>query len=344
MKNPVEEGVILTAVLIVEGFLLWWADSFQPGELVRLGAFLLVAQQSMPDYLAISNFRLKMSEQVPLLDALADLYSDEGKHIVPSGDRCFEGLREGIDIRGLSFSYQPAIQVLQDIHCSIPSGCTVGLVGESGAGKTTLAHLITRFYDCPPGTLFLDGVDIREFSLPSLHDKLSLVSQQALLLNRSIRLNLTFGLESKPGEESLLRALDDVELGDLVRQLPDGVDTRIGERGVQLSGGQRQRLALARSLLRDPEILILDEATASLDSLLEQKIEATVERRSSGRTLIVIAHRLSTIRNADQILVMSAGRIVERGTWDELVSNRGHFETLYRAQFERESAAAGAPQ
>jgi subfamily B ATP-binding cassette protein MsbA len=169
---------------------------------------------------------------------------------------------------------------------------------------------------------------------------MAIVSQDVWLLNRSLRANLTFGLHRPPAEAELWDALRDVELTELVQSLPARLETEIGDRGVRLSGGQRQRLALARALLRDPDILILDEATASLDSVLERRIEGAVERRAHGRTLIVIAHRLSTIRGADMILVMDRGRIVETGTWDQLLARHGTFERLHRAQFGRVRVAA----
>lgn len=341
LKNPVEEGVILMAVLVVEGLTLWWSQDFRPGDLARLGAFLLVAQQCLPDYMALSSFRLKIFETLPLLEALARLFQDEGKYIVASGDRPFQGLRKGISLRHLTFAYQPGMEVLHNVTADIPAGQITALVGESGAGKTTLVDLIARFYECPPATIFLDDIDIREFSLPSLHQGMAVVSQDVWLLNRSVRENLLFGRDNEPGDDALMQILAEVQLDELVTSLPAGLDTEIGDRGVQLSGGQRQRLALARALLRDPEILILDEATSALDSVLEQRLEETIEERIRGRTLLVIAHRLSTVRNADQILVMDRGRIVERGNWAELITAGGVFTRLYEAQFGGAAVRAG---
>jgi ABC-type multidrug transport system fused ATPase/permease subunit len=332
LKNPVEEGVVLLGVLVAQGLTLWWASDFQPGDLARFGAFLLVAQQCMPDYMAFSNFRLRMFEQVPLLEALATLFNDDGKHMVPSGPRRYEGLREGIEIRGLTFGYRADAPVLRDVDATIQVGEITAIVGETGAGKTSLVDLVARFYDCPPATVFVDGVDIRDVSLPSLHARMAMVSQDVWLLNRSVRDNLTFGLAEVPPDEVLLEGLAEVELAEFVAGLRGGLDAVVGDRGVRMSGGQRQRLALARALLRDPDILILDEATSALDSVVERRIEEAIERKVRGRTLLVIAHRLSTIRNADQILVMAGGRIVERGTWDALIDHGGVFARLHAAQ------------
>ena len=183
-----------------------------------------------------------------------------------------------------------------------------------------------------PGTILFDGVDVREYSLPSLHRTMAIVSQDVWLLNRSVRDNLTFGLEEEASDVRLLEALDDAAIGDFVAELPRGLDTEVGDRGVRLSGGQRQRLALARALLREPDILILDEATSALDSVVEQRVARSIAERVRGHTLIMIAHRLSTIRDADLILVMEEGRVVERGSWDDLVAGGGHFAELHRAQ------------
>jgi ATP-binding cassette subfamily B protein len=186
----------------------------------------------------------------------------------------------------------------------------------------------------------MDDIDIREFSLPSLHRTMAIVSQDVWLLNQTLRDNLTFGLECDVPEEDLVRALEDVELGAFLCSLEAGLDTELGDRGVRLSGGQRQRVALARALLRDPQILILDEATSALDSVVEQRVARAIQQRARGRTLLVIAHRLSTIRDADRILVMQDGWVVEQGTWDELLERGGAFLELYRAQFGEEAPVA----
>ena len=215
------------------------------------------------------------------------------------------------------------------------------MVGRSGAGKTTLVDLIARFYEVAPGAIRFDGVDIRSFSLDSLHGRMAIVSQDVWLLNRTVRDNLTFGLDQPAGDDELYEALGDVLLEDFVRGMSSGLDTEVGDRGVRLSGGQRQRLALARALLRDPEILILDEATSALDSVVELNVARAIQQRAAGRTLILIAHRLSTIRDADQILVLDEGRLVESGSWAELLERQGEFAALHAAQYGSESVGSG---
>lgn len=334
LRYPVEEVFILLVMLIVQAVVIYTSpEAFRPGDLAPFGAFLLLLQQALPDYKYLTLFGLKVSEEIPRLEALTGLYSNEGKFIVPSGSAHFEGLSEGIEVEELTFGYQPDIPVLHDVRATFPAGRVTAVVGHSGAGKTTFVDLIARFYDVAPGTIRFDGEDVREFSLDSLHRRMAIVSQDVWLLNRTIRDNLTFGLDRPADDEELFGALRDVLLDDFVREMTSGLDTEIGDRGVRLSGGQRQRLALARALLRDPEILILDEATSALDSVVELDVARAIQQRSAGRTLIIIAHRLSTIREADQILVLHEGRLVESGGWDELIGLGGHFATLHAAQY-----------
>jgi subfamily B ATP-binding cassette protein MsbA len=338
LRYPVEEVVILLVMLLVQGAVVYIVGDFTPGDLAAFGAFLLILQQALPDYKFLSEFSLKVTEELPRLEAVAGLFSDEGKFIVPSGTRTFEGLRSEILVKGLSFQYQTGVETLIDIDASIKAGKITAIVGRTGAGKTTFVDLIARFYDCPPGTVLLDGVDIREFSLPSLHARMAIVSQDVWLLNRTLRDNLTFGLSRAASDPELEAALADVDLSEFLGGLRDGLDSEIGDRGVRLSGGQRQRVALARALLRDPDILILDEATSALDSIVEQRVARAIQQRAQGRTLIVIAHRLSTIRNSDLILVMHEGRLVEQGSWSELVQREGAFYRLHQAQFSQDEA------
>ena len=335
IRYPIEEITILVAMLLVQGVFIYATGDFRPADLAVFGAFLIVLQQALRDYKLISQFRVRVSEELPRLEAVAGLFSDEGKFIVRSGEKTFGGLEHEIEVSKLNFRYSQATEALQDLNATIPAGKVTAIVGSSGAGKTTFVDLLARFYDCEPGTILLDGTDIREYSLPSLHSRMAIVSQEVWLLNRSLRDNLMFGLERTVPDEELFEVLSDVELAGFLEDLPGGLDTEVGDRGVRLSGGQRQRIALARALLRDPDIMILDEATSALDSVIEQGVAAAIKRRLTGHTLIVIAHRLSTIRDADLILVFEGGRIVESGTWDELIERGGAFQDLYRAQSEK---------
>jgi subfamily B ATP-binding cassette protein MsbA len=341
IRYPIEEVTILFALLLVQGVFIYASGDFRPAELALFVPFLIALQQALRDYKMISRFGVLVSQELPRLEVLAGLFSDEGKYIVPSGEKTFEGIEHEIEVRHLHFRYGRTVEALQDLSATIPAGKITAIVGSSGAGKTTFVDLLARFYDCEPGTILLDGTDIREYSLPSLHSRMAFVSQDVWLLNRSLRDNLTFGLERAAPDDELVRALADVEMDDLLPGLPDGFDTEVGDRGVRLSGGQRQRVALARAILRDPDIVILDEATSALDSIIEKGVAKAIKRRLRGHTLIVIAHRLSTIRDADLILVFERGRIIERGTWRELIEQDGVFRQLYLAQSEKD-AVAGA--
>ena len=336
LRWNVEEILVIGSVLIAQGVVTVAAGTFDPGSLARLAVFLLVIQQSLGDLKGLGAFRNTLAEHRPKLRALARLLSDEDKHVVASGPRTFTGLARGISIRDLTFGYERT-PVLRGISAEIPARSFTAVVGESGAGKSTLIDLLSRFYECPPGTILLDGTDIREFSLSSLYRRVAIVSQEVWILNRTLRENLVYGLEEPPSDQELVALLADLQM-DLLREHARPLDLLLGDRGVQLSGGQKQRVAIARALLRDPELLILDEATSALDSALESRVADAVERRFRDRTLLVIAHRLSTVRHADRILVLRDGRLVEQGGWDELVAARGEFARLHDAQFEKAPA------
>lgn len=334
MRWPIEEILVLTVVLTAQVVIIFASDSFHPGDLARTGVFLLLVQQTLPDLKKFGNFVIAAAVRIPKLEALASFLSDDEKYIVESGDRSFEGLRFGISIRNLSFHYVAEVPVLSNISAEIPAGRMTAVVGASGSGKSTFVNILARMYDCAPGCVFLDDVDIREFSLKSLSARMAIVSQEVWLLHRTLRENLIYGLDDPPGDAKLIEVLKEVALEDFLRAYKMPLDRVIGDRGVQLSGGQRQRVAVARALLRKPELIILDEATSALDSVAEKQIESAVERRAQGRTVVIVAHRLSTIRSADQILVFKDGGIVERGGWDELLAQGGEFARLHMAQFE----------
>lgn len=245
-------------------------------------------------------------------------------------------IREGVEFEHVYFAYNDKI-VLHDINLKARAGEAIALVGSSGGGKTTFANLIPRFYDVSRGSIRIDGVDIRDVTLRSLRRQIAIVTQQSFLFNDTIRNNIAYGNQDKC-EADIMAAAKAAYAFDFIEQLEDGLDTVIGEQGVRLSGGQRQRICIARALLKDAPILILDEATSSLDSESELEVQMALENLMRGRTTFVIAHRLSTIQSADRILVLANGRIVEEGSHHHLVSRDGEYRRLFDIQFQRTPA------
>ena len=250
-----------------------------------------------------------------------------------------DGFHDTIHYRRVDFSYQPEEPVLKQIELTIHQGETVALVGRSGSGKTTLVNLLPRFYDVCDGRITIDGHDLRELTQTSLRRQIAIVSQQTILFNDTIRRNLCYGREDV-AEEEMLTAARSANAHDFISQLPEGYETIVGENGIRLSGGQQQRLSIARALLKNAPILILDEATSSLDTESEREVQEAITRLMSNRTTLVIAHRLSTITHADRIVVLAAGRIVESGSHEELLAANGEYAALYRLQFRKKEAPA----
>ncbi len=248
--------------------------------------------------------------------------------------------RGALEFQNLTFAYTPAKgEVLKDISFKAQPGETVALVGRSGSGKSTLVGLVPRFYDPSGGAILLDGRDIREYRLYDLREQIGMVNQDVLLFNDSIRNNIAYGSLGQRSEADIIAAAEAAYAMEFILQLPQGLETRVGDRGVLLSGGQRQRIAIARALLKDAPLLILDEATSALDSESERHIQAALQKLMRTRTTLVIAHRLSTVERADRIIVLDGGRILESGRHAELLAHNGHYAMLYHMQF-RETAVA----
>ena len=260
-----------------------------------------------------------------LLDVRPDIRENPGAvDLRPFGER--------IELRDVCFSYETGQPVLKHLNLRVNRGEVLAVVGPSGGGKTTLANLIPRFYDITEGALLIDGVDIRGVTLHSLRRQLALVTQQTILFNDTVRNNIAYGRGDCP-EAEIIEAARAAYALDFIQELPQGLDTMIGESGARLSGGQQQRLSIARALLKDAPILILDEATSSLDTESEREVQRALENLMQNRTTIVIAHRLSTIKNADRIIVLKEGQLVEEGTHAELLEREGEYSSLHRLQF-----------
>jgi subfamily B ATP-binding cassette protein MsbA len=248
------------------------------------------------------------------------------------GDRTIGRAHGDVEYREARFRYPSGAEdVLHGVSFTIRAGQTVAIVGRSGSGKSTIVSLLPRFYDVTDGSVLLDGHDIREYPLQSLRAQMSLVSQDVVLFNDTIRSNIAFGFPATA--EQIDAAASAARVNEFAAQLPDGLDTEVGDRGILLSGGQRQRIAIARALLRNSPILILDEATSALDTETERQIQEQLEALMKDRTTLVIAHRLSTVENADSIIVMDGGRLIEMGTHSELLARNGQYAVLHRMQF-----------
>jgi len=249
------------------------------------------------------------------------------------GTRTLTRAQGAVEFRDVHFVYaQEKGAVLHSVNVTVPPRTTLAIVGKSGSGKSTLVSLLPRFYDPQEGAVLLDGVNVREYNLADLRNQVSIVSQEVVLFNDTIRNNIAFGMKNVT-QEDILEAARAAYVLDFMDQLPDGLDTRVGDRGTLLSGGQKQRVAIARALLKNAPVLVLDEATSALDTESERRIQAALETLKRDRTTLVIAHRLSTVERADCIIVMSEGAIVESGTHSQLLAHEGIYAGLYRLQF-----------
>ena len=299
----------------------------------QLLTFLFVLVRTTPLISALNSQRVSFVSAQGAMEAVKDLLRREDKPYFKDGHKLFERFQNAIVFESVDFSYNPGEPVLYDVSLTIRKGETVALVGSSGAGKTTLADLLPRFYDPTRGRILVDGVDLREFKISSFRKRMAIVSQDTFIFKTTVRENITYGVENVT-EAQILEATRAANALEFIEDLPDGFNTELGERGIRLSGGQRQRIAIARALLRNPEILILDEATSALDSATEKLIQESLERLAKGRTVIAIAHRLSTIANANKVVVLEKGRIVEQGGYADLLEKRGKLWHYHQMQFE----------
>ncbi len=331
LQHPLMEfiGGIAIALFIWFGGKLVISEAMTPGEFFALMTSLIVAYDPVKRIGKVNSTVQQGIAAATRVFAIIDikpLISDApGAGVLPP-------FKKSIDFSGVNFNYEDGTRALKDISLSVPAGQTLAIVGHSGGGKTTLTNLIPRFLEIHDGAISIDGHDIRNVTMHSLRDQIAMVTQQTILFNDTVRGNISYGSFDCTDEE-LKSAAEAAHALKFISELPRGFDTIIGEGGARLSGGERQRISIARALLKNAPILILDEATSALDTESEREVQQALENLMKNRTTFVIAHRLSTIKNADRIIVVKAGRIVEDGTHAELLALQGEYEQLYQMQY-----------
>jgi subfamily B ATP-binding cassette protein MsbA len=311
-----------------------------PAELGTTLVFLVLLYRMHARIKSLDAQRVALEGLAGSVEDVRNLLDSTGKPFLRSGNKRLSSLAPGIRFEHVSLSYDTATDhALKDVNLTIPTGETTALVGSSGAGKSSVASLICRLYDPTAGRVIVADCDLRDLDLIWWRSQIAVVSQDVHLFNTSVAENIAYG-KSGAGRDEVLEAAKRAQASQFIEALPDGYETNLGERGLRLSGGQRQRIALARALIRDPEILILDEATNALDLISERLVQDALEAFAAGRTVIVIAHRISTIEHADQVVVLDAGTVIEQGKVQDLVRSRGYFSSLYALQFDKRHAPA----
>jgi subfamily B ATP-binding cassette protein MsbA len=331
LSSPLNEflgAFVMIIIVFFGGKLVLQENGGITGE--QFIGFIIIFSQLLRPIQSIANNVGVLQKTKVSLDRIGEIMDLHEGILDPLNPLESKAMETGIHLKEVSFSYGD-VPVLKKIDLLIPKGKTVALVGESGSGKSTIADLIPRFYDVTQGQISIDDTNVKDYLVSDLRGRVGVVSQESILFNDSIRGNIAFG---RPGAtfEEIQAAAKAANAHNFILQQENGYDTQIGDRGNKLSGGQKQRISIARAILKNPEILILDEATSALDTDSEKQVQEALERLMKNRTSLVIAHRLSTIKNADMIVVLSKGEIVEQGTHDELIAKQGEYYRLTQVQ------------
>jgi len=292
-----------------------------------LGTFAFAAMKILPRFSTISSSNMSMMSSLPLVESVYDFLNDHQYNTIKNGEKRFDALTSDIIVDDVGFSYCKDRVLIANLHLTIKKGKITALVGHSGSGKSTFVSLLLRYYDVSSGRILINNTDLREYDIKTILRKVGYVSQDTFIYNATIRENIAFGGDYS--DYQIIEAAEKANIHTFIATLPLGYESVVGDQGLKLSGGEKQRIAIARALVRNPEILVLDEATSNLDNESESLVQDAINRVSGNVTTFIIAHRLSTIRNADTIYVMSSGRIVESGSHDELMEKRGRYFDLY---------------
>jgi subfamily B ATP-binding cassette protein MsbA len=336
LASPIMEslGGVAIAIVIIYGGQQVIDGVNTPGAFFSFITALLMAYEPMK---RLANLNANMQEGLAGAQRLFDVLDTEPVILDKPDAQTLGAVQGKITLKDVEFSYTPDIAALSGVNLEVPAGQRVALVGPSGAGKSTILNLIPRFYDIAQGSVSIDGIDVRDVTMKSLHHNIALVSQEITLFDDTVRANIAYG-RAGASDQEIETAAQNAAAHEFILQLPEGYDTRVGEQGVKLSGGQRQRLAIARAMLKNAPILLLDEATSALDTESERQVQTALDQLMSGRTTLVIAHRLSTVVDADVIYVIENGRISQSGSHAALLTEGGAYAKLYALQFASDAA------